>query len=291
MTMKFYKYVPQKRIDILQNRLIRFTQPNAMNDPFEAKPHFYELGPKAFARNYAEAIRKFSYRVWVDYCRALGNDPERFELAKKVENDPDYAEQLYTNLHKQTPQALVPNLRERFYKLHNTAGILSLSEILDNLLMWAHYAEAHTGFVLVLDGSHDFFKGSVSLPGFAKPERVEYRLERPRMTIEKTSEEAALQEIFFVKGLDWEYEKEWRYLKNLTDAQKKIVVTNGHDVHLFRLPPKCIKGVVLGCYSSEELKNKIVELCRDDPEFGHLRIQQALTSETRYSVTIKTVEA
>ena len=155
--------------------------------------------------------------------------------------------------------------------------------------MWAHYAEAHTGFVLVLDGSHDFFKGSVSLPGFAKPERVEYRLERPSMTAEETGEEAAMQEIFFVKGSEWEYEKEWRYLKNLTDAHKKIVVTNGHDVHLFRSPPKCIKGVILGCYSSEELKNKIVELCGDDPEFGHLRIQKARISETHYSIAIEDI--
>lgn len=288
--MVFYKYVSTKRIDILQNRLIRFTQPPALNDPFEAKPHFYKLGSKEeFAKNYAEAIRRFIYRAWVDYCRALGNDPGRFALAKKVENDPDYAEWLYTNLHKQSPQSLLPNLRERFYKLHNTAGILALSEIPDNLLMWAHYAAGHTGFVLVLDGSHDFFKGTDSLPGFAKPERVEYRLERPRMTIEETSEEAALQDIFFVKGSEWEYEKEWRYLKNLTDAHKKIIVTNGHDVYLFRLPPKCIKGVILGCYSSEELKNKIVELYRDDPEFGHLRIQQARISETHYSIAIEDI--
>lgn len=289
--MKFYKYVPQKRIDILQNRLIRFTQPLALNDPFEAKPYFYKLGSKEeFAKHYAEAIRRLIYRAWVDYCRVLGNDPGRFALAKKVENDPDYAEWLYKNLHKRSPEDLLPNLREKFYNLHNKAGILSLSEIPDNLLMWAHYAEAHTGFVLVLDGSHDFFKGSVSLPGFAKPEHVEYRLERPSMTAEETSEEAAMQEIFFVKGSKWKYEKEWRYLKNLTDAHKKIVVSNGHDVHLFRSPPKCIKGVILGCYSSEELANNICKLRLDDPEFGHLQILQARTSEIHYGLEMKEIE-
>ena len=178
--MVFYKYVSAERIDILQNRLIRFTQPNAMNDPFEARPHFYKLGSKEeFAKNYAEAIRRFPIRVWNDYCKAIGNDPGRFALAKKVENNPDYAERLYKNLHQRNPQDLLPNLRERFYNLHNTTGILSLSETPDNLLMWAHYAEEHTGFVLVLDGSHNFFKGENSLLGFAKPERVEYRLKLP----------------------------------------------------------------------------------------------------------------
>lgn len=35
LTMNFYKYAPEERIDILQNCLIRFTQPRALNDPFE----------------------------------------------------------------------------------------------------------------------------------------------------------------------------------------------------------------------------------------------------------------
>ena len=284
--MDFYKYVSAERIDILQNRLIRFTPPNAMNDPFEARPDFYTLGKKGFASAYANMIIGAPYRVWKDYKRATGTDLDRWAFANQLKADPNYAEELYKNLGHQD---ILPNLRERFYKLHNDAGILSLSETRDNLLMWAHYADGHTGFVLELDGSHDFFKGNNSLLGFAKPERVEYRLERPRMTIEKTSEEAALQDIFFVKDSQWEYEKEWRYLKNITDAHKKIVVTNGHDVHLFKLPPKCIKGIILGCYSSEELKNKIVELGRDDPEFGHLRIQQARISETHYSIAIEDI--
>ena len=289
--MDFYKYVPAERIVILQNRLIRFTQPCALNDPFEANPYFYALGSKeAFAKHYAEAIRRFPIRVWDDYCRALGNDPGRLALAKKVQNNPDYAEWLYKNLHKRDPEELLPNLRERSNNLHNNFGILSLSEIPDNLLMWAHYAGGHTGFVIVLDGSHDFFNGDDSLLGFAKPERVEYRLERPRMTFEETSRETAMQEIFFVKGSNWEYEKEWRYLKNLTDAHSKIGGTNGHDVHLFRLPPKCIIGVILGCESSENLKDKISTIKRDEVEFNHLRIQQAHISETHYCLEIKEIE-
>ena len=137
--MVFYKYVPAERIDILQNRLIRFTQPFALNDPFEAKPHFYELGSKEeFAKNYAEAIRKFPIRVWDDYRKTIENDSGRFALANKVMNDSDYAEWLYKNLHKQNPQDLLSNLRERSYDLHNKFGLLSLSETPDNLLMWAH---------------------------------------------------------------------------------------------------------------------------------------------------------
>ena len=285
--MDFYKYALEERIDILRNRLIRFTQPSALNDPFEGQPDFYALGKKGLAISFAEMIKRAPYRVWKDYKRATRTSLDRWAFANQLKTDPDYAEWLYNNLGHRD---ILPDLRERFYKLHNEFGVLSLSETPDNLLMWAHYAEAHTGFILVLDGLHDFFKGTVSLPGFAKPERVEYRLERPRMTIEDTSEKAAMHEIFFVKGSDWEYEMEWRYLKNVNEANKRSKDANNHDVHLYRLPPKCMKGVILGCKSPEELKSKILELQRNDPDFGHLQIQQARASETHYRLEIAEIE-
>ena len=289
--MVFYKYVSEKRIDILQKRLIRFTQPNAMNDPFEARPYFYKLGSKEeFAKNFAEQIRRWNFRDWNNCCKVIGSDPGRFALANKVKKDPSYAERLYTNLHKQTPQDLLPNLRERFYELHNAAGILSLSETPDNLLMWAHYAEGHTGFVLMLDGSHDFFKGDIALHGFAKPERVEYRLELPRLAIEDTHKETVMSEIFFVKSLDWKYEKEWRYLKALADANKRFRDTNNLEINLFQLPPKCVIGVILGCYRSKELEKEILTLQREDPNFSHLEIRQARTDEKQYRLEIGEIE-
>ena len=42
-----YKYLSPERIDVLQNKQIRFTQPEALNDPFELKPLFEELLPES----------------------------------------------------------------------------------------------------------------------------------------------------------------------------------------------------------------------------------------------------
>ena len=97
-------------------------------------------------------------------------------------------------------------------------------------------------------------------------------------------------DIFLTKGSDWQYEKEWRYLKYLNDADERHEEPNTHPVELFRLPPKCIRGVILGGYRSKELKNKIVALRRDDPKFGHLQILQASASTTRYELRIKEIE-
>ncbi len=97
--------------------------------------------------------------------------------------------------------------------------------------------------------------------------------------MEAANGQPLLQGIFPLRVLTGNMRKSGGILKNLTDTHKKIVVTNNHDVHLFRLPPKCIKVVILGCESSEDLKDKIFAIKRDEVEFNHLRIQQVRASD------------
>ena len=282
--MILYKYVSAERINILQNRLIRFTQPNALNDPFEAMPYFHAFATKSgLASAFADMIRQAPTVVWQDFRRVTQTNLDRQDFADKLERDPDYADWLYKNVGLPDP---LPKERKRVERWFNIVGILSLSKTWDNLLMWAHYAEEHTGFVLMFDGSHKFFEGNEFFPGFAKPEPVQYKLERPSTTIE----EVTIPEIFLTKGSDWQYEKEWRYLKFLNDADKRHETPNTPSVELFQLPPKCIRGVILGCRSSKELKDTIVALRRDDPEFEHLQIQQAGVLRKYYRLGIKEVE-
>lgn len=282
--MDLYKYVPAERIDILEKSLIRFTQPLALNDPFEAQPIFDEIKTKeGFAKVFAETIRQVTPTKWQDIRHGVQTSLDQHTFADKVEKEPDYVEQLSYTVGM---QPIISEAQDEVDQLSKTVGILSLSETPDSLLMWAHYTDGHTGFVLILDGSHDFFKGDNSSPGFSKPDRVEYYSERPSIIFGKEN----LLKIFLRKGSDWKYEREWRYLKFLTNAHKKTKDVNDQDVHLFRLPSKCIKGVILGCYSSEELKSKILELRRDDPEFGHLQILKARISQTDYGLEIKKIE-
>ena len=232
-------------------------------------------------------VLRADYRVGKTFQKVTQINLGRWALAKKCNEDPDYAVKLYESFAPQNAFSfMLDSLRGEFYTLPNTAGILSLSEIPDNLLMWAHYTEGHTGFVLVLDGCNDFFKKDGALLWHANPEPVDYRLKRPRMKIEETSKESKLRNIFFVKSLDWKYEKAWRYLKFLKDADKRL----GNDVYLFRLSPKCIMGVILGCCRTEELQNKILDLQRDDLHLGRLQIQQAHLSQTHYRLNIGEIE-
>jgi hypothetical protein len=42
--MRLYKYVSPERTDVLENGLVRFTQPTSFNDPFETFPYLQSLG-------------------------------------------------------------------------------------------------------------------------------------------------------------------------------------------------------------------------------------------------------
>ena len=281
--MILYKYIPADRIDILENFQIRFTQPNAMNDPFEARPFFHSFATReGFAKAFADGIRQ-EPRIWEVFRNAGRTDLDIHGFVERIERDPDYAEQFYEDT---SITIRLPEERKKVYRWCNIVGILSLSETPDNLLMWAHYAVGHTGFVLEFDGCHDFFKTDNPLLGFTKPKCVHYTSERPRTTIEEVSE----SELFLTKGSHWEYEREWRYLKYLNDANERFTDANNLDVNLFRLPPKCIVGVILGCYRDPELENRILALRRNCPELHHLRVQHARASNTRYRLKIEEIE-
>ena len=281
--MVFYKYVSKERINVLKKRRIRFTQPNATNDPFEARPDFY-MTREGRAQELANVIEQAPITIFSDGRTATQAKVERQACADRVKQDFDYAEELYK---RHDIQIHIDEITKKLYdELYNSIGILSLSGTPDNLLMWAHYAGGHTGFVLMFDGCHDFFKVDKASFGFAKPEQVQYNSERPRMPIDDPN----MPGIFFTKGTPWKYEKEWRYLKKIQDADVLCKQDNALPLALFRLPPKCIEGVILGCYRDQALENKILHLRRDCPELRHLRIQQARSSNTRYRLQIEEIE-
>ena len=133
--MILYKYVSAERISVLQDFLIRFTQPNAMNDPFEARPDFY-ITEKGQARELSNVIRHSPLSIFGDGGTATQATADREAYADRIERDPNFAKDLIEQSSLQIPN---PELVNRLYQLYNHIGILSLSETSNNLLMWTHW--------------------------------------------------------------------------------------------------------------------------------------------------------
>ncbi|MEM5372304.1 hypothetical protein V4C53_40660 [Paraburkholderia azotifigens] len=60
------------------------------------------------------------------------------------------------------------------------------------------------------------------------------------------------KEVFFTKTSNWSYEREWRIIKYLTQADEVLTVEGNKAIHLFLVPVAAVKEVIFG---SEEETN------------------------------------
>lgn len=286
--MTLYKYVNAERIDVVRNLEIRFTQPDALNDPFELQPHFdtliaeadvlakmsespmdlrpmvtqaYEMLPQLRAMPLDFALHAIERLMATEDARKATADGLRLLLNSMLDGAAPICEAIY--------RAFSTNV-----------GILSLSEVADNELMWAHYADSHRGLVLCFNEQHSFFNQRRSENDeFYFARKVNY-VDGPPQPLSTIDGDALL----CTKGVNWTYEKEWRMLVPLTDRTPSITV-GGDIVHLFKFPPDALQGIILGANATLDTKILITELL-DRPELRDLSLKHAILNLDAHTVEI-----
>lgn len=282
--MRLFKYFGPDRAGILQSRLLRFSQPSSFNDPFEFLP-FVELidTPANISQKFiAEANKDFS----AEYD-ALDNE------TKASVSKAEFSEYLRNVLLSSVPQgsALVQAhtgyAQDQFIAAANqTMGILCLSEKHDDLLMWAHYADCHRGFVLEFDSESPFFNQRRSVNDdlrHLKP--VMYSEIRPAINLSNTS----VEELCLTKSTHWSYEKEWRIIKALSDADSVIPTAQG-DVCLFEFPSNVLKAIFIGARMQEDTELSLIKNIRADESLAHLEIFKARVHPSHYELAFDKIK-
>ena len=266
--MTMYKYIASDRLDILRNLLIRFTQPTALNDPFEFRPLVSGFRrPDVAAKDLAEELER-QLPAEISKYQAVMNATDRALF-------PQLANQLKPAMVAQAMELIeevFPTLKESlFAKLGGALGILSLTEDPNSLLMWAHYASNHTGFVLVFDESHPWFSAKVApTDEFHHLQKVSY-LDQPTSPY---LSELSGRDVFYSKLKQWEYEREWRIIRPLTEASRQI----GDEVYLFDVPAQSLRGVILGIRTTATARAELSAILSADSKLSHIRKFQARIS-------------
>lgn len=160
------------------------------------------------------------------------------------------------------------------------ACIVSLSATATHPLLWAHYANGHTGFVVGLrpDGI-----GMVQHPA----ERVTYRPKKPRVRLRFDRRLEVSSNLKFpgtVKGDDWKYEQEWRFFvkpantfnRHCQDRKSRSFVS--YD-------PAAVACVVVGMKSTSETEESIRDILLR-PELSHVRLKYATEDPLLYQVRL-----
>ena len=157
-------------------------------------------------------------------------------------------------------------------------GLYCLSAVPNNILMWAHYANAHQGFCLqFLNEQSQRFRVKSNpeergeTPEFLGPAPVRYSKQYPVVNFIRDDRMTVGIKTCLTKARQWKYEQEWR-----------IVDINGPGPHQFL--PQCLTGVIFGCRMLEEHKKLIRDWCKDrQPAITYYEAKQ---SEDSYSLNI-----
>ena len=282
--MRLYKYLHPDRITVLRDGLIRFSSPKVLNDPFELKPHVSEIATKQYLdaeidcslpnildEEYLNLPLEFRKQVSVQQFRSLVMT--HFPTLKSK------VEELAT-----TASAMSQHLMAQ--KFEEMIGVLCLTETPDNLLMWAHYADSHQGFVVEFDSDAPFFnQRNGSSDEFRHIRKVAYSDSRPSLILSESEGFSP----FFTKGIDWSYEAEWRMMLPLFEANH-VIGQGPTGVHLFAYPRTAIRSVIFGCRMTEATKRNLTNILQTVDELRSIECYQASIDKEHYRLRVSPVD-
>lgn len=291
---RVYKYVTRDRIDVLQNLTIRFTQPSALNDPFELKPIFSqmmsderlkkELDPSfgefkailssAFTQKYYEQSIEFRQEILLEQFVALFHEA--------IDIYPQILQGTITELmptFKILDKSAVSIVKERLTDALSQLGILSLSSSGTNSSLWAHYADDSKGLAFEFDASHTFFhKGQTSshpMLKFPNNDMLQLRAVHyyDHDPLSRSFYDIDGMQVLYTKQESWSHQAEWRVVAPLEQAKTKLTV-NEEDIYLFEIPASALTRVIVGEKASSELVAKIMGIIDSRRELFHIEIAQ-----------------
>lgn len=278
--MPVYKYLSPERTLVLEDATLRATQANALNDPFELKPFFASLLEKSDLQAgvsdkflFEEELRK-AYVKQPPALRAKLPFKKLLALSKQQ----GFKQQLEAMLGYEIDKivdnhlpALTEDVRSLLHdKLGNLVGIVSFSEMPNESLMWAHYANDHKGFAVEFDDMHEFFdRRRNPQDEFFHLRAVEYHETLPAYA--KIAELDGTK-LLCVKQAKWRHERERRML---IPVDPQNYQGSGEPVHLISFPRGAVTAVVFGARASSDLVGAIQAILSSHDDYRHVMLRKA----------------
>lgn len=227
---KFRNWTNEYHKAVLKKNELYLAPPSSFNDPFDCKifAQFTNLS-KEDLENYTKNLLAKS-----------GINPSHKEyIINKISEDPAK--------HQKEFEIISSKNNDDFL------GVLSLCKHWDNILMWSHYGDMHSGYCIGLDKSklnaHYKFSGS----GFVNyPSDKNYPKIHP---IEDGNVDSFTKTVYH-KSINWNYEKEYR----LTKIKCPEGFTNTDRIITF--PDNCIKEVIIGLKADFQVEKEIIDICK-----------------------------
>jgi hypothetical protein len=295
-----YKYCSSERVDVFWGDVVRLrlSPPKALNDDFEGQTRFGGLGdprrtglwleqkqyvPVEFAKQFLDRMPAALRRVLPaeTVARVLARIPiiQRFNSHLIREINRLFAKEpgLSTELAELARDIVTRHLEE--------IGCISFGKTPFSMPMWAHYADRGAGFALGFDPNHPWFHQGGG-PGPLRLIRpVVYRDSFPVVHLTDLAAidpqlRKAPEQYFLRKLSNWRYEREYRILFPLLEADSNASLANGSNIFFKHIPAGALRTVIAGAHATEDLL-KGLRSRLDHPTFVHAKLLQLKAKGTR----------
>ena len=163
---------------------------------------------------------------------------------------------MQARLRRQNPQALMEYVeREHNKRMESQCFIYCLCAEEDNPILWAHYADSHTGVCIAFDSTTHPFGGACAL---------DYTVDYPTSVFPRTpgEEDRLFMKSALNKSIDWKYENEYRLCSVRFDNPTWHLNLRWLSPQTAVIDPTAINRIFLGARMPDRRKNEIVNWCR-----------------------------
>jgi len=271
MDRLLYKYCDDRGVDVLDRLRLKVTPPDRFNDPFEFTPQMREISSEA---SLGYVLNQNAMREIYPKLRESGRFSGSFAAFKHEvgRRSPELAKAL-----SETFPQIAEDFRRGFVDtISKTFGVICLSTTCDDILMWGHYTNSHTGMLIGFAREHDFWQRSELQP-------VEYSTNRaifdPSIERDDPKHQLQTKAIIRCKSSHWAYEKEWRQIQLLAGCVEE---SDGEKINYYiSIPPSVISCVIVGCRFAIDNRTAL-ETILSRREFSHVDLREAYLDDRKF---------
>jgi len=283
-----YKYISSEVAPLFSATLrVRFTQPGALNDPFEFRPLIDFESTANEIRDLVSAglFKRFDtaddFLAYIEKLQAT--DPKYPATVvpiqvfrKMVAADPKLGQKVISELEKHRVEVMNSfdtkvkwetiweDFRQSFGQ---SVGIFSLTEDPVNPLMWSHYASEHYGIVVEFDDNDPWFNQRVSpADDLRHLVKVSY-VQNPHP---RTWKQLDGFDVLYTKNSEWAYEREWRIIRPLKDGTE-----TKPGIVCFDVPATAVSSIIFGCRTHPDLEAEIRAAVTIRADLNHIAFKRA----------------
>ena len=290
----FYKFMPcDTATTVLENCSLRWREPKQFNDPFDHQISFtFPYTQEQFSSAIADEVEQLVYSnealvfveetelsMMVRMLREHRDVIPKEEVLRTLKQGAEDSGQLF--------QEYQDNINSLITNDLNLSRVLCVSEINDNVVMWSHYADSHSGVCIRLQCIEEIDNTLL----LAKP--VNYTSSFPlypslqehvkHLTGEIPIDLAELlYRIPYIKHEHWGYENEWRVHVPHEEPG------NEHGFNDWRENPRVFGAIYFGCRIDPKEAVKLISII--DARYPHMEVYRAKPSDKKFEIEFERIK-